>query len=199
MSFMDNLYASPLAPPPSSPACFPSTSFSFLYFFLSSLHAVCHRCTKLPISGHKMKEGTSWRHYTAKRGDERERKRGRGSGGVLAPGAIMRFKLILLLPLWGYTLSRMSISISYSFSISFSLCNASFLALFQFTHDFYFFFLRLQSCQLGDKVLHKYIFLVAAAHCALIAFYTIYPSCSQWPLGAPAAKEETKPKPGKLY
>lgn len=49
------------------------------------------------------------------------------------------------------------------------------LALFQFTHDFYIFFLRLQSCQLGDKVLHKYIFLVAAAHCALTAFYTIFP------------------------
>lgn len=123
MSFMDNLYASPLAPLPSSPAFPLLLSLFSTSFVLSSLHAVvCHRCTKLPISGHKMKEGTSWRHYTAKRGDERERE----SGGVLAPGAIMRFKLILLLPLWGYTLSRMSISISYSFSIRLSLCNASF-------------------------------------------------------------------------
>lgn len=122
MSFMDNLYASPLAPVLLLLAFPLLLSLFSTSFVLSSLHAVvCHRCTKLPISGHKMKEGTSWRHYTAKRGEEREREE---SGGVLAPGAIMRFKLILLLPLWGYTLSRMSISIS--FSISFSLCNASF-------------------------------------------------------------------------
>lgn len=73
------------------------------------------------------------------------------------------------------------------------------LALFQFTHDFYFFFLRLQSCQLGDKVLHKYIFGGSCPLCIDRFLHNFPRAAASDPSGAPAAKEETKLKPGKLY
>lgn len=178
MSFMDNLYASPLAPGSSSSAAFPSSSFL----------SCCRPCTPSAIDARNYQFlAIKWkREQVGAIIQPRGQQKGREREECRVP-AVMRFKLILLPPLWGYMLSRMSISISFSYS--FSLCNASFGSFFSiYAWLFYIFFHRLQSCQLGDKVLHKYIFLVAAAHCALTDFLynflklqPLLAVVSQWP------------------